>query len=84
MITVQTLSRLLFKYDPMSTTCLVNPEMESEYDHEADEIVELINLGVPFKQAYFSVMSHYFWVDRALNSSTVFILIETEFNHIRQ
>lgn len=73
------LSKLLYKYDPMGTTCTSNRGMEDEYDAEATDILLLVFRGVPFKQAYFSVMSEQFWVDAALASSETFEKIQLEY-----
>jgi hypothetical protein len=73
------LSKLLHKHDPMGTSCTVNKGMESEYDAEASEILLLLSSGVPFKQAYFSTMSAWFWEDIAIASTDVFNLIQLEY-----
>lgn len=78
MITKNKLSNILYRVDPMNTSCTSNKGMENEYDKEANEIVDLLCLGVPLKHAYFSVMSHWFWVEHALKSKDIFTQIQLE------
>ncbi len=79
MINKNKLSNILYKNDPMNTCCTSNRGMEKEYDAEAAEIIALLVAGVPFKQAYFSTMSHWFWVEHALNSQDDFVKIQLEY-----
>lgn len=82
MITLNQLSYLLYKYDPMNTTCTSNKCMDDEYSVEAKEILKLVSSGVLFKFAYISVMTHFFWKDWVLNSMDIFKFIELEYyNH---
>lgn len=76
------LSNILYRYDPMNTTCTSNKGMEDEYVYEANDIVDLLSLGVPFKHAYFSVMSHWFWVEHAIQSRDILTLIQLEYETI--
>lgn len=78
MITVERLTYLLYKYDPMNTSCRVYKSFD-EYEDEAHQIIDLLELGIPFKQAYFSVMSHMFWVDWSLHSYPLYRLISLEY-----
>lgn len=82
MITIKQLSYLLYKYDPMNTTCRSNKGMENEYVHEASEILKMVSCGVPFKHAYISVMTYFFWEDRVLKSLDLLIPISLEYYNL--
>jgi hypothetical protein len=75
MITKQILSNLLFTYDPAHTHCVFYKQV-NEYDKESSEIVSLLDMGVPFKLAFYSVMSHWFWDDWVDVSTFQFIELE--------
>jgi hypothetical protein len=83
MITLKQLTYLLYKYDPMNTTCTSNKGMENEYSMEAKEILKLVSSGVPFKYAYISIMTHFFWEDWVLKSMNTFKFIELEYYNNR-
>lgn len=81
MITQIKLSKILYDYDTMGTHCIFYKSYK-EYDAEAKEILKLVSSGVPFKYAYISVMTHFFWEDWVLNSMDTFKFIELEYyNH---
>ena len=58
----QSLIQLLFNTDPASTQCKTYDSF-NEYTAEAKDIEKLLISGVPFKYAYFSVLTNWFWVD---------------------
>jgi hypothetical protein len=75
------LTKLLYDHDPMGTCCLVNRGMEDEYIYEAQDIHQLLKQGIPFKQAYFSVMSYWFDPDYVWDKYSAFFKIsETYYN----
>lgn len=61
MISESALTNLLFTYDPAHTHCVTYKQFD-EYKRESLEIISFLDRGVPFKQAFYSVMSHWFWV----------------------
>lgn len=82
MITEKQLSHILYCVDPEHTSCNVNSGMTDEYDTEANHIVHLLSLGVPFKTALHDVFS-FFFCDGCLINTIESIIIEIEYyNHI--
>lgn len=78
MITTRELSAIMYALDPMGTQCNVNKNMENEYDPEANHIVTLLGMGVPFKTALHDVFSFFFW-DGCLNENTAAGIMESEY-----
>lgn len=76
----QSLTQLLYKYDPADTQCGFYKSYD-EYKIEAKAIVHLLSVGVPFKHAYFSVLTHYFWVDMITQETFMSISLEY-YNHV--
>ena len=60
MLSENFLTRLLYTYDPAHTHCALYKQFD-EYSAESFAIIDLLNRGIPFKLAFYSVMSQWFW-----------------------
>ena len=79
MITKNALSRMIYLQDPMNTCCLVNEEMENEYDMEAVDIIRMLEKGVSFRNAFFSSFSYFFNYRDTFEAEALFFLIQAEY-----
>ena len=79
MITKNALSRMIYLQDPMNTCCLVNEEMENEYDMEAVDIIRMLEKGVPFRNAFFSSFSYFFNYHDTFEAEDLFFIIQAEY-----
>jgi hypothetical protein len=59
---VGVVSNILWRLDPMGTSCNVNEGMEDEYDVEASKLVQRMREGAELRQAVVEVFEKAFWV----------------------
>lgn len=59
----QTLTKLLWRVDPMGTGCAVNEGMEDEYESQARDIAERLAEGEEPCAAVTAVFEEWFWED---------------------
>lgn len=63
------ISAVLWKLDPMRTSCAGDDDMRDEYDFQAEEIAELTANGTPLRAAIVEVFEKWFWEDCLMTSS---------------
>lgn len=63
------ISTVLWKLDPMRTSCSGDDDMRDEYDFQAEEIESLIAAGTPLRAAIVQVFEKWFWEDCLMSGS---------------
>ena len=63
------ISTVLWKLDPMRTSCSGDDDMRDEYDFQAEEIAELTANGTPLRAAIVEVFEKWFWEDCLMTGS---------------
>ena len=77
MITVEHLSSILYHFDIAGTTCKYHDNMLDEYDIEAERIIKLLKLGIPFRTALYETFIYYFSIGNIIGTEYEVTLIET-------
>ena len=65
--------------DPMNTCCRVNDGMENEYDMEAEDIILMLEQGVPFRNAYCSSMGYFFNSGSIFETEHLFAIVQMDY-----